>query len=605
MREGRIVAFEGSDPLPALRARAGAAIDSLFVEQAPLVRALLIADTRSLDPAMRDRFAAAGLAHALSISGLHVAIVAAAIELLLRALRLGRLTATAASAVATAAYVAMIGAPAPAVRAGAMLGVLGACRLLGRSTSPWAALALGAWAPLAVDSRAASDLGWQLSVVGMAALTVSGVASRRWIAPRLEGWRASLARGVLASSLATVATAPLVAWYFGRLSLVAPLTNLAAAPLIALLQPALFLALLLAPVMSLASLAADGARPLLALLDQLAALAAALPLASLDVAPSLAAAVLGAALVGALLAGVAARRPGRWLVAAAGAATAGIWSPIAERRVGEVELHLIDVGQGDAVALRTPRGRWILFDAGRGWRGGDDGRRVVVPYLRRRGGDVAAFVLSHPHSDHVGGAASVVRALRPASFWDGAYVAGGEGYRDALGAAARADVAWRRAHPGDSIALDGVLVRFLAPDSAWAASLDDANEASVVALARFGAVRFLLVGDAERGEEEWLLANARDSLAADVLKVGHHGSATSTGAPFLRAVRPRVALVSVGAGNGYGHPSPAVVGSLAAAGATVLRTDQVGSVVVRTDGRAITLEVEGDEWELPPPSAPR
>jgi competence protein ComEC len=228
---------------------------------------------------------------------------------------------------------------------------------------------------------------------------------------------------------------------------------------------------------------------------------------------------------------------------------------------------------------------------------------VIIPYLRRRGGDVAAFVLSHPHADHVGGAATVLRALHPAAFWDGAYVSGGEPYRAALTEAARRGLAWRRVHPGDSLAVDGVAVRFLAPDSAWAAGLSDANEASVVALVCYGAVRFLLVGDAERDEEAWLLAHGRDGeLRADVLKVGHHGSVTSTGPAFLAAVRPRIALVSVGAGNAYGHPSPAVLRDLAAAGATVLRTDQVGSLVVRTDGTTLSLRVEGDEWELPPRS---
>jgi competence protein ComEC len=263
---------------------------------------------------------------------------------------------------------------------------------------------------------------------------------------------------------------------------------------------------------------------------------------------------------------------------------------------------MIDVGQGDAVAVRSPRGRWILFDAGRSWRGGDEGRRSVVPYLRRHGGALAAFVLSHPHADHAGGAPSVLTALRPEVFWDGAYVGESPSYAAALEAAARTRTRWRRARPGDSLAVDGVVVTFLAPDSAWMRGLDDPNEASVVAVVRFGSVRFLLVGDAERAEEGWLLDNARDALRADVLKVGHHGSRTSSTPEFVAAVRPRLALVSVGAGNGYGHPSASVLGELVGAGATVLRSDRMGSVVVRTDGRDITVEMEGDEWGLPPRS---
>ncbi len=166
---------------------------------------------------------------------------------------------------------------------------------------------------------------------------------------------------------------------------------------------------------------------------------------------------------------------------------------------------------------------------------------------------------------------------------------------------------WRRAHPGDSLAVDGVTITFLAPDSTWTAGLVDPNLASVVALVRAGDVRMLLMGDAERAEERWLLDHGAD-LHADVLKVGHHGSGTSTTPEFLAAVHPRLALVSVGAGNSYHLPTPSVMGALAADGAQVLRTDRVGSIVARTDGHRLFVDAAGDTWELlrssPPSRAP-
>ena len=150
----------------------------------------------------------------------------------------------------------------------------------------------------------------------------------------------------------------------------------------------------------------------------------------------------------------------------------------------------------------------------------------------------------------------------------------------------------------------------LAPDPAWTAALADPNLASVVLSVRVGTVRFLLVGDAEAPEERWLLDRAAHDpavaamLRADVLKVGHHGSRTSSTPAFLAAVAPRLALVSVGAGNTYGHPSVDVVQRLRAGGAEVLRTDQLGSIVVRTAGTRIAVEAGGDRWELPEPSVP-
>ena len=583
------------DAIVAFRAQLGRGLDRAFGPNAALARALLIADTRSLDPTVRDRYAAAGLVHVLSISGLHVAIIALAVELLCRAARLARGPASITTMVLVATYVVVIGAPAPAVRSAVMLGVTALCRLLQRNTSPWASLAIGGGIPL-LAPRTVLDLGWQLSVLGMVGLVASGALARRWIRTRRGSWRGQLATALLASIVACVVTGPLVAWHFGRLSLIAPVANLLASPIVAVLQPTLFLALAFTSMPPLERFVADAASPMLWTLDAVASTASRVPYASIGVSPSLATAVVAASCALTLIIACVSRHPGRSLVVASASLAAMVWWPLAPLRARGVELHMIDVGQGDAIGLRTPRGRWILIDAGRAWRGGDASRATVIPYVRRYGGAVAAFILSHPHADHAGGAATLVRALRPDVFWDGAYVGTSETYRDALGAAAAAGVLWERVRPGHRRVIDNVELEFLAPDSAWTRQLDDPNEASVVVRARYGAVRFLLVGDAERAEERWLLG--RDSLAlrAEVLKVGHHGSITSTTEDFLRAVRPAIALVSVGSGNTYGHPNAHILASLAASGATVLRTDRQGTVVVRTDGAALEIQAQGERW---------
>ena len=588
----------------ALRAHLGRGLDSAFGTNAPLARALLIADTRSLDPGVRDRYATAGLVHVLSISGLHVAIIALAVALLCRTARLPPRAASLTTIALVAAYVAVIGAPAPAVRSAVMLGVTAVCRLAQRNTSPWAALAIGGGAPL-LAPRTVLDLGWQLSVLGMVGLVASGSLARRWIRTERGRWSAQLATALLASIVASLVTGPLVAWHFGRLSLVAPIANLLASPIVAVLQPTLFLALAFTAIPAAERFVADAAAPMLWTLDVVASGAAEIPYASVMVSPSLATAVVAALCVLAMIVACVSQHPARSLVLATAAVAALAWWPRAPFRVAGVELHMIDVGQGDAVALRTPRGRWILIDAGRGWRGGDAGRTTVIPYLRRRGGSLAAFVLTHPHADHAGGAATVVRALRPEIFWDGAYVGTSDTYREALEAARASSITWERVRPGTRRVVDEVELVFLAPDSAWARELADPNEASVVMRATYGAVRFLLVGDAEREEERWLVAHDSLALRADVLKVGHHGSTTSTTERFLRAVRPSVALVSVGAGNTYGHPGPKVLALLAAHGATVLRTDRQGHIVVRSDGSTLEIQAQGERWVSSPVFEPR
>ncbi len=581
----------------ALRASAARNIDRRFGADAPMARALLVADARSIDPSLRDRFADAGIVHMLSISGLHVGIIAFAVQLLFQALRLPRATCTVGTILLTALYVLVIGAPPPALRSGVMLGVGAVTRLTQRPTSPWAALALGAAVPLA-SARTVLDVGYQLSVVGIAGLIASAALGRRWIAPHLDGWRAAVVRVLLTSVVATAVTAPIVAWTFGRVSIVAPLTNLAAGPVVAVLQPALFLVLILSPLGALASLLADAVHPLLALFSGIAYAGASVPFATLSVAPTFIGALLAAGVMCCVVWACVSDFPSRPLTIALAGCTVMVWVPATPAAGGWLEMHVIDVGQGDAIALRTPRGRWVLVDAGRSWRGGDAGRATVIPYLRRRGGELAMFVLSHPHADHVGGARSIIRALQPGSYLDGAYVGGSEPYRESLAEALDAGVRWRRVHPGDAVRVDGVTLTVLAPDSGWMRTLDDPNDASVVVRVELGAVRFLLMGDAERSEERWLLSNATAWLGADILKVGHHGSITSTTGDFLAAVRPRAAVVSVGAGNGYGHPSARVMAALVESGAEVLRTDQLGTIVVRTDGRRIEVHASGETWEL-------
>jgi competence protein ComEC len=600
VRDARVQAVLDVDPWVALRARTAAAIDSTFGDDAPMARALLVADMRGVDAGVRLRWADAGIVHMLSISGLHVAILGEAVTLLLGALGVGARGRVAGTALVLGAYVAMLGAPPPAVRSALMLAAGGVGRLLQRPTSPWAPLATGALVPLALDPRTVLDLGWQLSVGGMAALIASGALARRLLPPDWRGMRRALARELLTSVVATVVTAPLVCWQLGRLSLIAPLTNLVAAPLMGLAQPALFLALGSSAWPAAGRLFAAGAHPLLWGLDRVAAWGAAVPGGSVPVAPTLAVAVLAGVASVAFVVACVSRWPARPALVALLALVGCTWWPRAPgpaTGAGLLELHVIDVGQGDALALRTPHGSWVVMDAGRDWPGGDAGARTVVPYLKRLGAErVRLFILSHAHADHVGGAAAVLMQLGADELWDGAWVGTTPGYRAMLAAARTRRTAWARVHPGLTRTVDGVEFTVLAPDSAWVARQEDANEASVVVRVRYGDVAFLLTGDAEGGEEAWLRAQGDSGLRADVLKVGHHGSRTSTTPALLEAVQPLLAVISVGRGNRYGHPNAGTLATLARAGTTVFRTDRGGTIVVRTDGHALEAEAGGERW---------
>jgi competence protein ComEC len=597
VQHASVVVLHDAALLPRWRAAAARAIERTFRDDAPLVKALLIADRADLSPEIRDRFASAGMAHVLAIAGLHVAIIATAIALAFELSGVPKRRAAVLTILALVFYVLLIGAPIPAVRSAVMAVTVLATRLSQRPVSRWAIVTIGAAQPL-LDPRVLLDAGYQLSVVGVLAMISAGRLGKRIGVDRLPHVAHMAVTGLLCTTIATVASAPIVAWVFGRVAVIGPLTNLAANPLLELAQPMILVGLILAPIAPLAHLIADAAHPILVGLTSVAQAGASVPHGAIPVAPNAITMFAACVMSSFVIVACASREWRRPAVGAIVAGTVLVWLPVVPAATTDVELHMMDVGQGDAIGLRTSHGHWILFDAGRAWRGNDAGRATIIPYIARRGGQLDAFVLSHPHTDHVGGAASVFRSLHPSVYVDAGFAGGADAYRASLEAARSNGVRWMRAHPGDSLAIDGVTISFLAPDSVWTAALNDPNLASVVALVRVGDVRMLFVGDAERPEEEWLLA--RDSLAlrADILKVGHHGSGTSSSDRFLAAVRPRLALVSVGAGNSYHLPTPSVIRALAAHGAQVLRTDHEGTIVVRTDGHRIFVEAAGDTWEL-------
>ena len=223
---------------------------------------------------------------------------------------------------------------------------------------------------------------------------------------------------------------------------------------------------------------------------------------------------------------------------------------------------------------------------------------TVWPHLRRRGGRVTYLAMSHPHADHIGGVRTLLERAGVDTLWDSGFVGTSAMYHAALRRAREQGVSWKRAQAGDTLLFDGVHVRVLAPAATWLEQQENPNEASLVLLVTYGDVRMLLTGDAETGEETWLVEHYGNGLAADVLKVGHHGSSTSTSPAFLAAVAPRLALISVGAANDYGHPSPEVLEALEASGAQVLRTDHEGTIMLSTDGRSIDVTTADSRWRL-------
>ena len=619
---GAIARARGADVRPAtvgpgvamaaLRGTLLGALNDIVPEpEAALGAGILLGVRTSIAPEINEAFAAAGLTHVVAISGWNIAIVTALVLALVRPLerrRGGRWTTALIAGSTVAGYVILTGASPSVVRAALMAGAVLIGRLAGSRAHATSALGLAALVMLLVAPSVLWDVGFQLSLLATAGLIWYG----RSIEQRLHRWPAWLREPVSLTLAAQITTLPVVLVNFERLSLVAPLSNVLVVPVV----PLAMLASAAAALGGLLTGAIGGfvgdlvawfvggaAWLVLRLMIAIGQLTASIPLASVEVSvpppfavawyPLLALAgwahgggagvppsrgVADEAMTGAMAAIGRALRP---LPALGGVTALLLGITVASRPDGLLHVSTLDIGQGDAILVETPAGRTMLID------GGPDPELTLrrlganLPFHGRR---IDLLVLSHPHQDHVAGLIDVLDRYRV-----GLLLHAGIGFENAaydrlLADADEAGVAVRLARAGNRLALDGATsLEILFPSDADAASPlpeGDINNGSVVLLLRHGGFRALLTGDAEAPVEQLLLG--RGGLEpVDLLKVGHHGSATSTTPAWLAALRPSVAVISSGDGNSYGHPAPETVASLRAQpGIAVHRTDLEGDVEI-------------------------
>jgi competence protein ComEC len=549
---------------------------------------LILARSEALAPELKDAVARAGTAHLLAISGFHVGVVAGILLGIARAAGVAARPAGVLAAAAVWAYVLFIGAPDAAARAALIVTLFALGALSGRPLSRPGALAAAFLALVAWDAGAPLRPGFQLSFCGVFGLVLlAGPIEARlrralpWA--RLASFRSALA----ASAAATLFTTPVVAWHFDQVSLVGVPATLIGTPFVAAAIPGAFASLAadaLHP--ALGSFVAGGTDLLLWLFLRSTEALASLPYAVAPVPREwiFAGAAGGLVSLGLLSETRRVRGSVRWIVALTGGAVAILLLPVGGwlSARGTLEVHFLNVGQGDAILIRSPRSRWALVDAGPPAGTRSRGDPAVLVELRRRGvSRIEAMLLTHPHLDHIGGAPAVLDALPVGVVVDPGMTMGTDAFVDVLEAAAAEGSGWRAARAGDLYPLDGAELRVLNSlelDRPTGAGGDVVNENSLVVLLTFGGFSALLTGDAPVEVEE---AALRTSGPAEVLKVGHHGSRTSTSPELLERIRPGLAVISVGRGNRYGHPHDPVLARLEAAGVDVYRTDRNGTVSVR------------------------
>lgn len=615
-----------------------AAIDrDVHGDAAAFLKTAVLGDRRGIGPDVEQGFRAAGATHVLSVSGLHLASVAALLFFLVRAAaaRVPRLplyvdpraVAAVAALPAIAFFALVTGEAIATLRSALMLSIGMGAYLVGRRASAGPALAAAALALTAANPLELADPSLQLSLASVVGIAIGARGLGPRDAPAAPGPLRRIAhwlwRFVAATIAATAATAPLVAHHFGEIAPLSPLGNLALVPIVELAVVPVGLGGAAAgaiwPPLGRLPLAIAGfaARAALAIADGFRAHAPLWPCRTPNVFETAALTTAGGLALIACGAGRPARRLAAWAAIAAALAAAGslVMRDVARRHARELTVTFLDIGQGDAAVVEAPGPAVMLIDGG-GVRDGsfDTGARIVEPFLRARGiGRIDIVALSHPHPDHLNGLFRVLERFEVGAFWS----SGDDGHNPEYGrliALARArgvaipEVVTTRLGgasivplgPFESAADGGE--RIAAPPGL------SVNDASLVLRVGFAGRGLLFAGDLEAdGEGE--LAGRRDvgqMVAADVLKVPHHGSRTSSTPELIQAVAPALAVISLGWHNQFHFPAPEVVARYAARGTRVLRTDRDGaiSVVFAPDGRLAVRCERGCPPEAAQPNAP-
>jgi competence protein ComEC len=564
-----------------LRARlARSMAPGLEGERRAVLAGVVLGEDEGLSQELRDQFRASGLFHLLAVSGQNVALIVGGVLLLAWLVGVSRWLAELGALGAIGAYVLAVGWQPSVVRAGVAGGLASLAWLAARPRDRWYFLLVGAAVLLAWNPYSLLEPGFQLSFGAVAAIFV-GVRplERRLAGYPGPGWLHSV---VAVSVVCGVATAPLVWLHFGAVPVYAVPANALAAPAVAPLLGLAFAAAACEPIFPGLAAALGWLNGwLAAYLASCARLVGGLPHAQISTASALLIVSLGCALMLAAARLRGPRAPRAVVLGALGVLVVAGWQL---RGSGDrlppptgLRISVFDVGQGDATLLQVPEGA-VLVDQG-------PPEADLADRLRGLGvSQLAALVLTHPSRDNIGGAEEVVERIRIGLVLEPALPFENPFGRPALAEARRRKIPVVVTRAGRELRLGRLRLRVLWPDGRVSPA-DDPNDHATVLLASFGHVDALLPADAESN----VLARLHVP-PVEFLKVSHHGSADEGLADLLGTLRPRVAVISVGARNDYGHPAPSTLGALEGApGLALYRTDRDGRVTVESDGRRITV----------------
>ncbi len=559
-----------------------------------LIKALLLGERGEIDPELNQAFSRCGVIHALAISGLHVGYIAIIFFVLFGLLRLNITGKIIAVLISIFCYDLIIGFEPPIVRASLMLGIFLLGRMLQRDCDALNVISMAAIIILLVRPTDLFQASFQLSFAATLAIVFLYQRLKKFFdkipvfvkltRTRIGDYLGSL---LLVSMAAQLGTLPITAYYFGRVSVIGFLLNLLVIPMVGMVI-ALGLASLFAALFSmpLAQLYANANMLFLEKLIQIVDGAGKWKFSAIEIgAISLVFIAIYYGLV--------------WSVSNFGrpiyrkalvyvsltCVLLLVWQPIL-RQKDWLEVIYFDIGQGDAALIRFPNGKGLLIDGGPKQEDFDSGEAVIIPYLKRqRINRLEAVIVSHADNDHIGGIPSVLRNVRVNRIFDNGLLSQSAICSTYQTIIDRAGIERQVARAGQSLfGSNSAAVYFLHPCERWVNLWSqDINNCSIVTKVAYGHRSFLFTGDIGH-EAERVLLHYGQLLKADVLKVAHHGSRTSSSLAWLRLVQPEFAVISVGKNNKFKFPAPSVLRRFEQFGVKTIRTDFNGAVVFRTDG---------------------
>lgn len=564
-----------------------------------LLEGILFGKRAALPEHISNMFTTVGVVHVLAVSGLHVGLIVSIFYWLFRLVRLSRKGAVGPTIVVIILYALMAGSRPSVVRAGIMAVVILVALCVYRQTDIYSSLALAALVILLVNPLALFDVGLQLSFI--ATLAIIYLYPVLW--PRLKFLGSYPAKLLTVSLAAWIGVTPLLSYYFNRISPVAIIANLVVVPLVGIIVSLGFASALVAPAsLMLARIFSNTNFLALTGLLESVRFFSGWPLAGMQVfTPS-------PLFVGAYFLGVigfvnirrAARARKIITVMTLLLVTVFVWSGILGAPRDELKVTFLDVGQGDSIFIQFPSHNEIFHRPNLLIDGGDGKFDTLTEYLLdQRVRRVDTMVLTHPDNDHLGGLLNVLSNFEVGRVLESGQKHNSPGYEKFLAIIERRGIPYHLVGDGSCIRVGpDIKIEVLHPKELlfYATQGETSNNNSTVMRLSYGEVSFLFTGDIEQPAEEEL-CNYGIQLHSTIIKVPHHGGPTSSSTKFLELVKPECAVISVGARNPFGHPSPETLKRYEILNTKIYRTDRDGAVIITADEKGFRVRTMSERWK--------